>query len=374
MLRDPLTPPRRILLTLDAVGGVWRYTLDLAAALGAQGIVCLLVGFGPQPSPEQREACAQLNHAGLVWIDAPLDWMVTEEAALAPATTALTRLAREWNVDLLHLNLPSQAAELPADLAVVVASHSCVPTWWQAVRGYDLPPEWRWQRQRNKAGFDRAAAVLAPSASHAAALRRVYGPLPGLQVVHNATHVPAAVATEKEDIVLSVGRWWDEGKNGGILDTAAAASPWPVLMAGPLQCPHGELARFANASTTGSLSADDVLSLMRRAALFAAPSLYEPFGLAVLEAALCGCALVLADIPTFRELWQDAAIFVPPNDPAAWAEALAALAADPARRQRLATLAQSNAARFTPQRQLRSLLSIYMAAASRGAADTKAVA
>jgi glycosyltransferase involved in cell wall biosynthesis len=374
MLRGPLTPPRRLLLTLDAVGGVWRYALDVAAALDAQAIACLLVGFGPKPSSEQREACAQLSHAELVWTDAPLDWMATEEAALAPVTTALTRLAREWNADLLHLNLPSQAVGLPADLTTVVASHSCVPTWWQAVRGHDLPPEWRWQRQRNKTGFDRAEAVLAPSASHAAALRRVYGPLPGLQVVHNATRVSAAAATEKEDIVLSVGRWWDEGKNGGVLDAAAAASPWPVLMAGPLQGPHGELARFATASTTSSLPADDVLSLMRRAALFAAPSLYEPFGLAVLEAALCGCALVLADIPTFRELWQDAAIFVPPDDPVAWAEALAALAADPARRQRLASLAQSSAARFTPQRQLRSLLSIYTAAASRRAAHTRAVA
>ena len=40
---------------------------------------------------------------------------------------------------------------------------------------------------------------------------------------------------------------------------------------------------------------------------------YEPFGLAVLEAAQAGCALVLSDIPTFRELWDGAAMFVPPG-------------------------------------------------------------
>ena len=39
-------------------------------------------------------------------------------------------------------------------------------------------------------------------------------------------------------------------------------------------------------------------------------ALYEPFGLAVLEAAQAGCALVLSDIPTFRELWDGAALFV----------------------------------------------------------------
>jgi glycosyltransferase involved in cell wall biosynthesis len=55
---------------------------------------------------------------------------------------------------------------------------------------------------------------------------------------------------------------------------------------------------------------------MQRAAVFAAPALYEPFGLTVLEAASAGCALVLADIPTFRELWEGAALFVDPREPA----------------------------------------------------------
>ena len=44
--------------------------------------------------------------------------------------------------------------------------------------------------------------------------------------------------------------------------------------------------------------------------IFVSVSRYEPFGLAVLEAAHAGCALVLSDIPTFRELWQGAASFV----------------------------------------------------------------
>ena len=59
-----------------------------------------------------------------------------------------------------------------------------------------------------------------------------------------------------------------------------------------------------------------------KASVFASVSRYEPFGLAVLEAAQAGCALVLSDIPTFRELWDGAALFVPPEDPVALAEAL----------------------------------------------------
>ena len=56
--------------------------------------------------------------------------------------------------------------------------------------------------------------------------------------------------------------------------------------------------------------------------VFVSAALYEPFGLAVLEAAQAGCALVLSDIPTFRELWDGAALFVAADDAAGFAAAL----------------------------------------------------
>jgi glycosyltransferase involved in cell wall biosynthesis len=49
--------------------------------------------------------------------------------------------------------------------------------------------------------------------------------------------------------------------------------------------------------------------------VFAAPARYEPFGLAILEAARAGCSRVLGDIPSLRELWDGAARFVDPGDP-----------------------------------------------------------
>ena len=79
---------------------------------------------------------------------------------------------------------------------------------------------------------------------------------------------------------------------------------------------------------------------MRRSAIFAAPSRYEPFGLAVVEAAISGAALVLADIPTFRELWSDAALFVSPDDSGGWSRALTELAEDSVLRERLSAEAQ----------------------------------
>src|SRR5947199_312178 len=71
-----------------------------------------------------------------------------------------------------------------------------------------------------------------------------------------------------------------------------------------------------------------VESAQHRAAIFASPALYEPFGLTVLEAAAAGCALVLSDIPSFRELWSGAAVFVDPADSESLHRALRDLSAD----------------------------------------------
>ena len=81
--------------------------------------------------------------------------------------------------------------------------------------------------------------------------------------------------------------------------------------------------------------------------VFVSPALYEPFGLAVLEAAQAGCALVLADIPTFRELWDGAALFVPPSDDRAIAATLSTITADTALRTRMAAAAERRAADYT---------------------------
>ena len=245
-----------------------------------------------------------------------------------------------------------------------------VPTWWQAVRGDLLPDGWRWHWRRNRLGFDRADAVLVPTASHGAALRTVYGDLPSLRVIHNTARVPLYSVLPKEDLYLSAGRWWDTGKNGSVLDKAAANLTWPVVLAGQLEGPSGEHAHFQHARALGPLSPNHLVALMQRAALFAAPSVYEPFGLAVLEAALMGAALVLADIPSLHEIWHGAAVFVSPTDPAAWSQAIGGLADDPARRHDLTVLARSRAANFTPTRQKNEILAAYGAALASHAIRT----
>jgi glycosyltransferase involved in cell wall biosynthesis len=353
-----LSPPRRVLMTLDAVGGVWRYALDLARGLSERGVEVVLVGLGPHPSRDQQAELETIHHKKVFWLDEPLDWMAGGDADLRPLRERLLRIVEDQGVELLHLNLPSQAHGLNLPHPIVVVSHSCVVTWWKAVQRTPLPADLRWQHGAHLLGFRRADLILAPSRSHAGALVRAYGPLEGLRVLHNASSHEAQ-DLPKAPFVLGVARWWDEGKNARVLDAAAAGAPWPVLLAGPTAGPNAQSVSLRYAQSLGKRSAADVSALMERAAIFAAPSRYEPFGLAVLEAALRGAALLLADIPTFRELWSGAALFADPEDPSAWTDALHRLARDGEQRVLLGRLARGRAERFSQQRQLEGILETY---------------
>jgi len=358
------TPPARVLMTLDAVGGVWRYAMTLAEGLAAHGTSVLFVGLGPHPTAAQRAEAERLGE--LVWLDLPLDWLAGNATELEQIPAALERLAGRRDIDLLHLNLPSQAAGLGSERPTVVVSHSCVVSWFRAVRQTDVPDDWHWQYRLNRDGLLRADAVLVPSRSHGEALSACYGPLGRTIVAYNGARAVAA-SSSKRAVVLAAARWWDDAKNGATLDVAAASTDWPVLMAGATMGPNGAALALANAHALGELSNARLRALLAQAAIVASPSVYEPFGLVALEAAQAGAALLLADIPTYRELWSDTAVFVPARDAAAWAEAINDLAADRPRRQALAAEAGRRAQLYTPEAQLAGVLEAYAQAMDRSA-------
>ncbi|MGN6778820.1 MAG: glycosyltransferase family 1 protein, partial [Rhizobium sp.] len=62
--------PRTVLMTVDAVGGVWRYAMDLAKGLQRFGVNTVFAGLGPSPSSEQEQEAIAIGP--LVWLDAPL--------------------------------------------------------------------------------------------------------------------------------------------------------------------------------------------------------------------------------------------------------------------------------------------------------------
>ncbi|WP_309084820.1 glycosyltransferase family 4 protein [Chelativorans sp.] len=347
---------RRVLMTVDAVGGVWRYAMELARGLLPNNIGVVFAGLGPQPAKEQAEEARRLGK--LVWLDEPLDWIAPDEAAISGLPEKLARLAQEEGADILHLNLPSQAAGMKTDLPVVVVSHSCVVTWWHTMRKEPLPKEWAWMKRQNAEGMARADVLVSPSGSHAQAIGECYGEQRNLTVVHNS--ISAFLhGMEKEPFVFAAGRWWDEGKNGHVLDEAAARTLWPVAMAGSTRGPNGQEIALSNARHLGEIPHRKVLAEARRAGIVVSPSLYEPFGLAALEGARAGAALVLADIPTYRELWSEAAIFFDPRDPDALAQAINRLASDSGLRVELGAKALARSRRFTPDVQAGRMAELY---------------
>jgi glycosyltransferase involved in cell wall biosynthesis len=354
-LGAPASAPH-VLMTLDAVGGVWRYAMDVAAALTRRGYAFTFAGLGPPPSPAQRAEAERIGQ--VIWLDAPLDWMAKGESQLDPVPELLSALVEDQHIDLVHLNLPSQASGLKLAVPVVVMSHSCVVTWFAAVRGTAVPVDWQWQFDINRQGFDAADVVLAPSQSHAEMLRASYGPIDGLTVVHNASGASIA-PTRKDAMVFAAGRWWDDGKNGALLDAATWHSAWPVAMAGPCTGPNGQRLDLHCARSLGQLPHAEVAQWMARAAIVASPSRYEPFGLAPLEAARAGAALVLSDIPTYRELWDGAALFAAPDDAKAFAQAINRFAGDDALRHEFAARARQRSGRYSIEAQGAAMQAIY---------------
>jgi glycosyltransferase involved in cell wall biosynthesis len=115
-------------------------------------------------------------------------------------------------------------------------------------------------------------------------------------------------------------------------------------------------------------------SWLRRAGIYALPARYEPFGLSALEAALCGCALVLGDIASLREVWGDAALYVPPEDRDALCDTLARVIRSSTLREDLAARARLRARRFTPERMALGYLDLYELARKSFASRRKAAA
>jgi glycosyltransferase involved in cell wall biosynthesis len=200
-----------------------------------------------------------------------------------------------------------------------------------------------------RAGLLAADAVAAPSSAFAQAVAEAYGLPAAPIVVHNGrTHRAGANAlSQSGSFAFTAGRLWDEGKNIAALDRAAAGLDIPVTAAGPLVGPNGSRATFGHIEALGDLNDEAMRARLAARPIFVSAALYEPFGLAVLEAAQAGCPLVLSDIATFRELWDGAAVFVPPRDDRGFADAIARLARDEARRSELAEAARARAGRYT---------------------------
>jgi glycosyltransferase involved in cell wall biosynthesis len=350
----------RLLMTTDAVGGVWDYCMELIRGLQPLEVEVTLACTGPGPRAHQHQAIAKLDNVELVIHEGRLEWMQDCEDELARVGEWLLELERRARPDLVHVNGYAHAA-LPLQAPAIVVGHSCVLSWSRAVHKTSPPPSWDAYRRRVRAGLARARAVVAPTAWMLAQLWTGYGVhFEGL-VINNARRSEDFFpAGPKRALILGAGRLWDQAKNLASLDAAAAQLSWPVLVAGETRDEHGREVSAHHVELLGALPSSELARWMAQASIFAHPARYEPFGLAPLEAALSGCALVLGDIGSLREIWGDAALFVDPEDHEALATVLRALIDDPARRSMMATRAQTRAHRYCVSRMVTAYHNLYL--------------
>jgi glycogen synthase len=360
----------RVLMTADAVGGVWTYAVELARGLSANHVDVTVACLGPSPDPAQRgmlhDRRDSAGHAGprrrpieLLEYPTRLEWMDEPWQDVDDAGQWLLQLAADMRADVVHLNGFAHGS-LPWRCPVLVAGHSCVLSWWEAVQGTVAPRSWDVYAERVRRGLQAATLVVAPTDVMLASLQRHYGPLANARVIPNGRSRSDVRPAAKETFVLAAGRIWDQGKNVAALCAVAGNLTWPVYVAGETRAADNSSAEFTS-HLLGRLGADDLAGWMARASIFALPVRYEPFGLSALEAAHAGCALVLGDIAAQREVWQDAATFVPPDDPLALTRALQRLIDDGTLRAELAARARARAAQFTARRMTEAYLDAYRA-------------
>lgn len=359
-MREPRL--KRVLMTTDTVGGVWTFALELARGLAEEKIEVVLAALGGRPSAEQSADAKRIPGLCLLGSDFKLEWMENPWADVEASGRWLMQIEKEYSPDLVHLNSFGNGA-LSWRAPVVLTAHSCVLSWWDAVRGGPAPASWDRYRAEVTWALHAADFVAAPSSAMAESVRRHYGRV--CEVIPNGVSPSGFFSAEKEPFVFAAGRLWDEAKNVAALAGIAPLLDWPVCLAGEA----GNSQEFGGCRMLGRLSAAEMAGWYSRAAIYALPARYEPFGLSPVEAALSGCALVLGDIPSLREVWGDAARFVPADDPSALKEALDELIGNPFLRAKMSRRAYQRALTFDAADMVRGYLNLYRVAAVKGAGE-----
>ena len=265
-----------VLMTADAVGGVWTYALDLSRELAGRGTRVVLAVMGAPLSFDQRRAADRA--AGLTLAVRPykLEWMDQPWPDVADAGRWLLELERATRPDVVHLNGFSHGA-LPFAAPVMIAAHSCVLSWFRAVKRAAASSEWLPYEQAVKRGLDGARLIVAPSRAMALSVIHHYAPSTPVIAIHNGRDPTPYAPAVKEPFVLTAGQAWDAAKNVAQLAAIAPGVPWPIYVAGE----GGD--GIAGLRPLGRLSTAALAGWYGRASIYALPARYEPFGLSIVE-------------------------------------------------------------------------------------------
>jgi glycogen synthase len=359
-----------VLVTADAMSDSWLYTRELVTGLVTRGVRVTLVSFGEIPLPEQTSWMDLLHGLDYRPTAFRLEWMHESLQDLPESSVFLASLVREVQPDVLHLHQFCYG-NLQVDVPRIVMVHGDLISWNEAVQGNTpRPSRWlRWYRDNVIDGIRAADAVVAPSTCMLDTIRATYAPprrevliYPGRNPIFFNPYV------SKDESVLSIGRLIDAGKQVFLLTQHAL--PIPVCIVGtdqtvspsrvPIRADVKVSTSKHSVAIRGAQTEAQLRALYSRAAVYAATPRYEPLGLSALDAAFSRCAIVANDIPTYRELWGDAALYFRTNDGASLAQILRQLDADHPLRHAYADRAFARAReRFTAARMIDNYLDLY---------------
>jgi len=348
----------KIMMTADTVGGVWTYAMALCEALQPYNVEVHLMTMGKWLNDAQNRQVRQLDNVILYESNLKLEWMDDPWDDIKLAEEWIGSVYKKVMPDIIHFN---NYAEVRSEweCSIITVFHSCVQTWFKAVKSEEAPEMWDRYRAIVERALFLSDAVVFPTAAMKEQAMQVYGSIPCTKVIYNGGNPASSSSITKEPFILSAGRVWDEAKNISLLSEIASQLPWPVAIAGDSASPDGKVYQPDNVQFLGHLQAGHLQEQMERAAIFAMPAKYEPFGLAVLEAASAGCALALSDISTLREIWGDAALYFDPNDKEDAARVIRQLTDNEALRQSMAAKAQARAGRYTAEAMAANYMELY---------------
>lgn len=347
-------------MTADGRPGLWTYVMELVRALAGSHVEVVLAVMGPELLPEQKNEAAGLGNCRFCFRPFAAEWMPDPWPDVARTGDWLLTLEEHLSPKIVHLNHYCHGS-LPWTAPVLISAHGCLLSAWQAVHGEPAPRAWTRYHAEVAAGVRGANMVAASTEAMADSLLQLYAPIPKLLHCERVSRFPELRTIphgldgeryrpmEKRELIFCPANAGDERLNLEMLNAVAEKISWPVYAAG-----------------TGSLPAIHWLSSSKeanpcraQAAVFAAPSRYEPFGFEPLKAALSGCALVLGDIPSLRETWGDAALFAPADCERGFGEALREITGDPKLRAEMAGRARRRALQLTPESMAESTLECY---------------
>lgn len=278
-------------------------------------------------------------------------------------------------IDVFHS--PFYVVPFAAPCPVVATVHDPIPFLFRIYP----PPKQAVVKIGYRAAVRRAAHVIAVSQTTATDLRRLLGvPAQKLSIVYNAVSPRYFHPHGGKDepgllhrkygispgyVVISTPRNW-RTKNLGValqvLASVHASNPERLqcVMYGPRPCPQA-LAPEAGVDMirTGFIPPDELGMLFRHARAFLLTSLYEGFGLPLLEAMSCGCPVVTANGGALAEIAANGAQAFDAMDVRGMADAISTLLCDENERERWQVRALARASEFSWHKAAEQTVAVY---------------